>query len=199
MDVKNIGDKGIDLIKSFEGCHLKAYNATGVERYLTIGWGHYGPDVYPGMTITQERADEMFVEDLQRYVAYVNNPDYVTITYELNQNQFDALVSFCYNCGPGSLKEACKGKRTPEEIAVEIIKYNKGGSKVLPGLVRRREAELELFNKEVIIVMQDWAFEFIEAVMGDYWERMNGNAEVQNATHLAMEDLRKATGRKSDE
>lgn len=154
--MRELGQDGIDLIKSFEGCRLEAYKPVPTEKYWTIGWGHYGPDIYEGMTITQEEADAMFVSDLARYVAPVNNPDYVTITYELNQNQFDALVSFCYNCGPNALREIAKGKRIPAEIAAELPKYNKGGGKVLPGLVRRREAELELFNKEDDEEMRAW-------------------------------------------
>jgi GH24 family phage-related lysozyme (muramidase) len=149
MANKKISQVGIDLIKSFEGCQLTAYNATGKEKYLTIGYGHYGPDVSPGMTITQEQAEQMLVQDLQRYVDYVNNPSYVTIVDILNQHQFDALVSFCYNCGPGNLQDLCKGKRTPEAIAEDLPKYNKGGGVVLPGLVRRRQVEVDLFWTEV--------------------------------------------------
>lgn len=146
--MRELGAAGLELIKSFEGCRLTAYKPVATEKYWTIGWGHYGPDVTAGMTITQDEADAMFVDDLKRYAAYVNNNNFVTIIDKLNQNQFDALTSFCYNCGPANLQDLCKGKRTPEAIAEDLPKYNKGGGKVLPGLVRRRAAELELFNKE---------------------------------------------------
>lgn len=116
------------------------------ETYWTIGWGHYGPDVKAGMTITQAQADSMLVSDLAKYEAYVNDPVYVPVTAWLNQNQFDALTSFCYNCGNGALKKLCVG-RTITEIAQNITKYNKGGGNVLAGLVRRRKAELDLYNK----------------------------------------------------
>ncbi|OPA76728.1 hypothetical protein BVG16_16285 [Paenibacillus selenitireducens] len=144
---RKILEAGIKLIKNFEGCRLKAYKPVPTETFWTIGWGHYGPDVTAGMTVTQARADAMFVDDLKKYEAYVNNPSYVPVTVQLNQNQFDALVSFCYNCGPGNLQTLCKD-RTIAQIADSITKYDKAGGKVLTGLVRRREAELELFNKK---------------------------------------------------
>jgi len=144
---RKISQAGITLIKSFEGCRLTAYKPVAAETYWTIGWGHYGPDVKQGMTITQAEADAMLVKDLAKYEAYVNNPAYVPITAQLTQNQFDALVSFCYNCGAGNLKTLCTG-RTAAEIAASIPKYNKGSGQVLAGLVRRRAAEVALFNKE---------------------------------------------------
>jgi hypothetical protein len=135
----------------------------------------------------------MLVADLARYEAYVNNPVFVPFVDLLNQNQFDALVSFCYNCGPGNLKELCAG-RTIDEIPDYLPLYNKGGGNVLPGLVRRRAAEVDLFTKEVID-LEEWAFDFIEQVMGAYHKQMEGNAEVQETTHNAMNALRRATGR----
>ncbi|MGG4344907.1 glycoside hydrolase family protein [Paenibacillus lautus] len=144
---RKLSDAGISLIKSFEGCRLAAYKPVPTEKYWTIGWGHHGADVKQGMIITQAQADAMLVKDLAKYEAYVNDRAYVPITDKLNQNQFDALVSFCYNCGPGNLKKLCTG-RTIEQIAQNITAYNKAGGKVLAGLVRRREAELALFNKE---------------------------------------------------
>ncbi|OME03359.1 hypothetical protein BSK54_07855 [Paenibacillus odorifer] len=143
---RKISQVGISLIKSFEGCRLTAYKPVPTETYWTIGWGHYGPDVKAGMTITQAQADNMLVSDLSKYETYVNDPVYVPVTAHLNQNQFDALTSFCYNCGNGSLKKLCIG-RTITEIAQNITKYNKGGGNVLAGLVRRRKAEHDLYNK----------------------------------------------------
>ena len=143
---KALGDAGLELIKSFEGCRLKAYKPVPTEKHWTIGWGHYGPDVTEGMTITQKQADDLLVKDCAGSVAAVNNPKYCPITEELNQNQFDALVSFTFNCGSGGLKTLC-ANRTAEEIAEKMLLYNKGGGKVLAGLVRRRKAEQELFLK----------------------------------------------------
>ncbi|WJH28464.1 lysozyme [Paenibacillus sp. CC-CFT742] len=143
--VRKISNAGIKLIKLFEGCKLTAYKPVSTEQYWTIGWGHYGSDVKQGMTITQAQADAMLIADLAKYEAYVNNPSYVPVTDKLTQNQFDALTSFCYNTGPGNLKQLCKD-RTVAQIAESITKYNKAGGKVLNGLVRRRKAELDLYN-----------------------------------------------------
>ena len=148
MEKKALGVAGLALIKSFEGCRLTAYKPVSTEKHWTIGWGHYGADVTEGMTITQEQADALLIKDCAESVAAVNNPKYCPITEQLNQNQFDALVSFTFNCGSGGLKTLCKD-RTAAEIAEKMLLYNKGGGKVLPGLVRRRQAEQELFNKVV--------------------------------------------------
>ena len=135
--------KGIDLIKQFEGCRLKAYKALPSEKYYTIGYGHYGADVVEGMTISQAEADEFLRRDLGKFEAYVEKTG-----LKLNQDQFDALVSFTYNCGPGNLLKLVAGRTTPQ-IGCAILKYNKAGGKVLKGLTRRREAEHKLyFSKE---------------------------------------------------
>lgn len=108
--------------------------------------GHYGADVTKGMVITQEQADSMLLSDLKEYEAYVRK----TCNYlDLNQNQFDALVSFTYNCGLGNLIKLTKNQtRTTKEISEHIEAYNKGaGGIVLAGLVRRRKEEKELFLK----------------------------------------------------
>lgn len=146
MESKKLGSAGLNIIKNFEGCRLTAYKPVPTEKYWTIGWGHYGADVKQGMTITQARADELLLQDVATSVAAVNNPIYCPLTASLNQNQFDALVSFTFNCGAGCLKTLCQN-RTLKEIAEKIPAYNKAGGKVLKGLVRRRAAEQELFNK----------------------------------------------------
>lgn len=167
---RKISQAGIKLIKNFEGCRLTAYKPVPTEVYWTIGWGHHGPDVKQGMTITQAQADAMLVKDLAKYEAYVNDREYVPITDKLNQNQFDALVSFCYNCGPGNLKKLCSG-RSIEQIANSITAYNKAGGKVLNGLVRRREAELTLFNKkEEKTVAQERDINIVSTWAASAWE-----------------------------
>mgnify|MGYP000595612738 CR=1 FL=1 len=143
---RRISQAGIDLIKSFEGCRLKAYKPVATETYYTIGWGHYGPDVKADMTITQVQANSMLVADLAKYEAYVSNSSYVPVIDKLTQNQFDALVSFCYNCGAGNLQMLCKS-RTVDQISDNITKYDKSSGTVLAGLVRRRKAEQDLYNK----------------------------------------------------
>lgn len=144
MAAMKISEKGIALIKSFESCKLTAYKALSTEEYYTIGWGHYGADVKIGQTISQDEADALFLSDLQQFVKYTNT---YTKTLTLNQNQFDALVSFCYNCGPGTLKKLVSG-RTAEEIAEHFTDYTKSKGIVIAGLVRRRQEEKDLFCKE---------------------------------------------------
>lgn len=97
------------------------------------------------MTITQAQAEEYLKQDVAKFEKYVNNATYVPITAALTQNQFDALVSFAYNCGAGNVKKLCKG-RTAAQIATAMLQYCKANGKVLAGLKRRREAEQKLFN-----------------------------------------------------
>lgn len=178
MNNRKISQVGIRLIQNFEGCRLTAYKPVATETYWTIGWGHYGPDVKQGMTITQAQADAMLVNDLAKYESYVNNSAYVPVTAQLNQNQFDALVSFCYNCGAGNLRTLCKG-RAITQIAQSIIKYDKASGKVLTGLTRRRKAELELFNKveaelikEAVTVAKERDVNVVSPWAKDIWEEM---------------------------
>ena len=135
----NISNKGLELIKTFEGCRLTAYKCpAGV---WTIGWGHT-KNVYEGMSITQNEADRLLVEDVQVYANAVNQ---YQARFNFNQNEYDALVSFTYNCGVGSLQAVMSCCNTKKEIAEECKLYNKGGGVVLAGLVRRREEEYKLF------------------------------------------------------
>jgi len=130
---------GLSLIKQFEGCRLQAYKAVPTEQCYTIGYGHYGSDVMPGMTITQEQADAYLAQDITKYEKSVN-----ATGLKLNQHQFDALVSFTYNCGSGNLKKLVTG-RDLQQIADAMLSYNKSGGQVLAGLTRRRQAEHDLF------------------------------------------------------
>ena len=138
----NIGNKGLELIKSYEGCRLTAYKPVQTEQYYTIGWGHYGPDVYAGMSITQDQADNMLREDVKYYADAV---DRYNSRFNFTQEEFDALTSFTYNCGEGSLQAVMSCCNTKQEIAEECKLYNKGGGVVLAGLVRRRNEEYQLF------------------------------------------------------
>ena len=139
----NISERGLNLIKSYEGCRLTAYKPVQTEQYYTIGWGHYGPDVYQGMVITQEQADNMLREDVQVYANAVNQ---YQSRFNFNQAEFDSLTSFAYNCGVGSLQAVMACCNTKQEIAEECKLYNRSSDgQVLAGLVRRREAEYRLF------------------------------------------------------
>ncbi len=144
-----ISENGISLIKSFEGCYLKAYKCpAGV---WTIGWGTTeevnGKKPHAGMVITQEQADDLLISHLKTYERAVDR-----LPVEFNQNQFDALTSFCYNLGTGifrgRLLEAIKQENWTS-VAEQLLLYNRGGGVVLNGLVRRRQAEHDLFLKPV--------------------------------------------------
>lgn len=142
----NIGNKGLELIKSFEGCRLTAYKPVQTEQYYTIGWGHYGSDVYAGMSITQDQADNMLREDVKYYADAV---DRYNSRFNFTQEEFDALTSFTYNCGVGSLQAVMSCCNTKQEIAEECKLYNKSSDgQILAGLVRRREEEYKLFMSE---------------------------------------------------
>lgn len=138
-----ISQRGTDLIAKYEGCRLEAYKCpAGV---WTIGYGHTA-GVKPGDRLDSETAArELLKEDLVKYAEKVN--DFVKngwIQFPLTQNQFDALTSFCYNCGAANLKRLVTG-RNASEVAQAILRYNKSGGKVLAGLTRRREEEQRLF------------------------------------------------------
>ena len=145
---KPVGAAGLALIKNFEGCRLKAYKPVPTEKYWTIGWGHYGPDVQEGQTITQAQADAMLTADCQRFADAVDNSAYCPLTAQLNANQRDALISFTFNCGAGCLRTLCKGRTLPQ-ICAAMALYDKSGGKPLAGLTRRRRAEQELFNTPI--------------------------------------------------
>lgn len=134
-----ISEKGLNLIKQFEGCKLTAYrDAIGV---LTIGYGHTGADIKENQKITQKKADELLKADVHRFELHVSE---YRKKYKFSQNEFDALVSFAFNIG--SINQLTKnGKRNKGQIADAILLYNKAGGKVLNGLVKRRKAEHDLF------------------------------------------------------
>lgn len=136
-----VSDDGIALIKKYEGCRLTAYKALPSETYYTIGYGHYGADVKPDMVITQAYAEALLRLDLDRFCGYVD-----ALGRTWTQGQFDALVSFAYNCGAGNLKKLVSN-RSNAEIANAILLYRKAGGKVLSGLVKRRQDERALFLK----------------------------------------------------
>lgn len=146
-------DKGIELIKSFEGLEQTAYPdpATGGDPW-TIGYGHTGADVYPGLRISKIRAEELLVKDLRRFEDAVET----LIDVELNQNEFDALVSFTYNVGEGALGDSTLRRRLNAEedkcpvFQQELPRWVNGGNGPMPGLIRRREAEAELACTPVV-------------------------------------------------
>lgn len=139
-----ISDRGLALIKEFEGCELTAYVCpAGV---LTVGYGSTGPHVKAGMTLTEEEAEALLRKDLERFEKCVNG---ATFNYGLTQGQFDACVSLAFNIGCVNFRNSTVLRKLAsgddDEAADAFRMWNKGGGKVLPGLVRRREAERELF------------------------------------------------------
>lgn len=141
---KNISSNGVVLIKSFEGFSRVACKALPTERYLTIGYGHYGKDVKPHQTITESEAVKLLVKDLSGFVKKVNK---YNRKYGFTQNEFDALVSFCYNVGniDGLTKN---GTRTKAQIADKFLAYSYSGGNFVRGLYNRRLKEQALFNKK---------------------------------------------------
>ena len=132
--------RGINLIKQFEGLRLTAYKCPA--GMYTIGYGHTR-GVKRGMKITEEEASAYLTADLRNSEKAVERYDSV---YHWNQNEFDALVSFTFNCGAANLRSLLRnGRRNRSQIAETLPLYRKAGGKVLKGLERRRAAEKALF------------------------------------------------------
>ncbi len=142
-----ISQNGIDFIKRQEGCRLRGYRCqAGV---WTIGYGHTGyvngKNITADTWITLPEAEKLLKDDLVRYENYVNQ----YVPFKLNQNQFDALVSFTYNCGAGNLRSLVRN-RDAQEVSKKILLYNKAAGKVESGLERRRKEEQQMFLTPVL-------------------------------------------------
>lgn len=141
---------GIDLIHSFEQCRLTAYPDPGSAdgNPYTIGWGSTGPGIKKGTVWTQLQADLRFIEDLKRFEAGVTA---LLAGAPTTQNQFDALVSFAYNVGTGSLRSSTLLRKhlAGDKVGAQaqFARWNKNDGKVMNGLVRRRAAEAALYGK----------------------------------------------------
>ena len=137
--------EGLALIKKFEGCRLKAYRCSA--NVLTIGYGHTG-GVQENDVISQPEADKLLEEDIAKFEDYVSD----NVIVELNQGQFDALVAWTFNLGPGNLRESTMLKKLNnqeyESVPFEMRRWNKAGGKTLDGLIRRRQAESLLFESK---------------------------------------------------
>ena len=134
---------GLELIKEFEGCRLEAYVCpSGV---WTIGYGHTN-GVKPGDIITKAEAEKLLTEDLKRFEDAVTR----LIDVPFTQHEFDATVSFAFNVGAGALEQSTfrrrinKGEDKPLCFKEEFPKWVNGSTGPLAGLVRRRDAEVEL-------------------------------------------------------
>ena len=146
LENMHIGQNGINLICNFEGFMATAYHGKN-ERYLTIGYGHYGPDVRSGQTITEEEAKQLLAKDAASAETWVKK--YVrqySPGFEPNQNQFDALVSYVYNRGCGAAKELFVNSKTAADYSSNIVRFWGSNAAAKKGLQRRRAAEQALFN-----------------------------------------------------
>ena len=138
----NTSPKGIALIKEFEGLRLKAYQCPG--GVWTIGYGHTA-GVKPGMVISEARAEEYLMADLIASEKYLND-----LRLAINQNQFDALISFIYNVGTGNFSRSTllrKVRANPQDNSImdEFLRWVYSKGRVLPSLQRRRLAEMKLY------------------------------------------------------
>ena len=139
----NISQEGLSLIKKFEGCELEAYRCAA--NVLTIGYGST-KGVKEGDTITQEEADNLLLHEMNEYEGYIND----MVEVNLEQNQFDAMVSWVFNLGPANLKASTLLKvlnsKDYDGVPMQIKRWNKAAGQVKQGLIRRREAEALLFE-----------------------------------------------------
>ena len=139
---------GLATVKEFEGLRLKAYKCPAA--VWTIGYGHTSaagnPIVMPDFAITKDEAEEILERDMVQYEDGVKK----LVKVEITQGQFDALVDFAYNAGVGALQKSTLLKKVNaekfDEVPAEFMKWTKGGGKELPGLVRRRRAEVKLWR-----------------------------------------------------
>ena len=142
MTLMKISQKGIDLIKKFEGCKLYAYrDSVGV---LTIGIGHT-KNVKAGMAITQQQAEVFLKDDIKPIETLLNG---MGINY--TQGEFDALTSFIFNLGQGNFKSSTMykyivAKKSDLEITDQMVKWHNAGGKPLLGLKKRRAEEANMF------------------------------------------------------
>lgn len=146
---KPINNDALSLIKRWEGCKLTAYrDVVGV---WTIGYGHTSmagpPTVKAGMVITQDEADEILKKDLIKYIDAVDN----TVKVPVNENMRGAMVSLCYNIGPGAFSKSSLVKKLNagdvSGAADAFLSWKKAGGRVVQGLLNRRHEERKLFLK----------------------------------------------------
>ncbi|WP_431648740.1 lysozyme [Enterobacter hormaechei] len=149
-----ISNNGLNLIKTYEGLELTAYPDPGTGGApWTIGYGHTGPEVHAGLVWTQQQAEQALASDVAQFERDVTS----LVKVQINQNQFDALVSFAYNCGSDidadDIAEGLGDSTLLKKLnagdydgaANEFPKWNRSGGKVMSGLTKRRNAERSLF------------------------------------------------------
>ena len=139
-----ISTKGLDLIKSFEGLRLDSYRCSA--NVATVGYGHTGPDVRIPMTITPGEAERLLQKDIARFETGVTA---MVSGVPTSENEFSAMVSLAFNIGLGAFATSTLLKRHKAGnkigAANAFLMWNRAGKRVLPGLIRRREAERALY------------------------------------------------------
>jgi lysozyme len=140
----NYSQSGLQLTEQFEACRFVAYQ--DIKGNWTIGYGHTGPDVYQGLTITSLQATQLLLNDVQHAVNCVNQ----LVTVTLTQGEFDALVDFAFNCGCGAFAGSTMLKLLNsgdyQGAAGQFDLWDHASGQVVAGLLRRRQAETNEFN-----------------------------------------------------
>jgi lysozyme len=144
MQEFSYSDRGLALTKSFEGLQLEAYrDCAGI---WTIGYGHTGPTVSAGQSISEAEAEQLLQADLAEAVACVNH----AVQAVISQGQFDAMVDFCFNAGRGNFVQSTLLRKVNDDdlqdAAAQFALWVHAGGEVVAGLVRRRNAEAALFT-----------------------------------------------------
>lgn len=140
----NYSQSGLKMTEQFEACRLDAYQ--DMKGIWTVGYGHTGPDVYPGLSITALQAEQFLLNDIQNAVNCVNS----LVTVALTQGQFDALTDFVFNCGCGAFAGSTMLRLLNagdyQGAAGQFDLWDHAGGQVVAGLLRRREAETQEFQ-----------------------------------------------------
>jgi lysozyme len=144
MQEFSYSERGLALTKSFEGLHLGAYQDCAGN--WTIGYGHAGPSVSPGQSISEAEAETLLQADLAEAVACVNH----AVQVPISQDQFDAMVDFCFNAGRGNFAQSTLLRKVNSRdfggAVAQFALWVHAGGEVVSGLVRRRNAEAALFT-----------------------------------------------------
>jgi lysozyme len=149
MKITKLSQKGLDLIKQFEGLSLKPYVCSGGINTIGFGNTYYTNGNKVKLTdppITKQQAEELLKFSLSTYEKAVDS----FCRDDISQGNFDALVSISYNIGVGALQKSTLIKKVnanPKDVTIadEFLKWNKANGKVLAGLTKRRQAEANLY------------------------------------------------------
>lgn len=143
---RRLSRTGLKMIADFEGFRARAYKPVPSEEFWTIGYGHYGPDVRPGSTVTRAKALRLLRSDARIAARAVRKG---CRGKKMTQGEYDALVSFTFNCGTGAFASSTLLKKfragDHRGAADQLLRWNRAGGRELAGLTRRRKAERDRF------------------------------------------------------